>query len=84
MTERAARVVAYSGYQGEQEPRFLVDGADRVELEIRRRWLEPDARCFRVRGGGGEYLLRCRLPELEWTIESVTKDPTDVRTHEVS
>jgi len=62
-------VVAYAGYQAEQEPLFLVRGDERVAVEIRDRWREPDARCFRVDAGGEGYLLRCRLPELEWTVE---------------
>lgn len=64
------QVVAYAGYQGEQEPRYLVRGDERVAVEIRSRWREPDAQCFRVAAGGREYLLRCRLPELEWTLVS--------------
>ena len=64
------QVVAYAGYQGEQEPLFLVRGDERLGVEIRGRWREPDARCFRVDAGGRVYLLRCRLPELEWIVES--------------
>ena len=71
----AEHVVAYSGYQGEQEPRFLVIGGERLALEIRDRWREPEARCFRVTAGGRDYLLRCRLPELEWTVEPRSAAP---------
>ena len=42
------QVVAYAGYQGEQEPLFLVRGDERLGVEIRGRWREPDARCFRA------------------------------------
>lgn len=64
------QVIAYAGYQGEQEPRYLVRGGARLAVEIRERWREPDARFFRVSGGGKEYVLRCGLPELEWTVSS--------------
>lgn len=67
------QVVAYAGYQAEQEPLFLVRGDERLAVEIRDRWREPDARCFRVDAGGREYLLRYRLPELEWTVEESPK-----------
>ncbi len=63
------RVIAYSGYQGEQEPRWLLVDCERLALEIRRRWLEPGARCFEAVAEGCVYRLRCRLPELEWTVE---------------
>ncbi len=63
-------VVAYSGYQGEQEPRALVIGGRRYEVvAIDDRWLEPAARVFKVRvAGGGRYVLRCALDGLNWSV----------------
>ncbi|MCP4664556.1 MAG: hypothetical protein GY856_54925 [bacterium] len=68
------QVVAYSGYQGEQEPRALVVGGHRHEVvEIDDRWLEPDARYFKVRvADGGRYVLRCALDGLNWSVGSLT------------
>jgi hypothetical protein len=61
-------VVAYAGYRGEQEPRALIVGGERIEVaEIVDRWLEPRARCFRVRtADGAVHRLRYDLDELCW------------------
>ena len=54
----AIKVIAYSGYCGEQEPRELIVGGElhRV-ITIDERWIEPGARCFRVRTSDGHRLL---------------------------
>ena len=64
------QVVAYSGYQGEQEPRALVAGERRLEVvDIGDRWYDPRARYFRVKASdGGDYLLRYDLEELGWSV----------------
>ena len=62
------RVIAYCGYRGEQEPRALIVGGERYEVRaIDDRWIEPGARCFRVRTSGGRrLLLRYDLSSLTW------------------
>ncbi len=67
--EERFRVVAYSGYHGEQEPRALIVEGQRLEVvEIRDRWYDPRARHFRVRASDGrDYLLRYDLEELGWS-----------------
>ncbi len=62
------RVVAYSGYQGEQEPRALIVAGERLDVvAVDTRWLEPGARCFRVRTGDGRrHLLGYNLRSRTW------------------
>ncbi len=74
--EEGFRVIAYSGYHGEQEPRALIVGGQRLEVvEIRDRWYDPRARHFRVQASDGrDYLLRYDLEELGWS-RVETKDP---------
>ncbi len=64
------RVLAYSGYQGEQEPREIVMEGRRVAVrEIEDRWVEPRARYFKVRAENGvAYLLRFDLGERCWSL----------------
>lgn len=63
------KVLAYSGYRGEQEPRALVTGRRRLEVTaIDERWREPEASYFRVRTeDGGRHLLRFDREKLDWT-----------------
>jgi hypothetical protein len=63
-------VVAYAGYQGEQEPRALVlDGVRLDVLDIADRWYDPAGRYFKVRASDGRlHLLRCDAETLEWSL----------------
>ena len=63
------RVVAYCGYQGEQEPRGLVVEGERLDVvAIQDRWYDPRARYFRVKASDERYyLLRYDLDELSWS-----------------
>jgi hypothetical protein len=62
------RVQCYAGHRGEEEPRAFTIGGRRVEVvEIMDRWLSPDQRYFKVRGGDGSlYLLRHDEATGEW------------------
>ncbi len=62
------KVVAYSGYQAEQEPRALIVDCQRLEvLRIEDRWYEPVASFFRVRTSDGDSsLLRYDHKTREW------------------
>jgi hypothetical protein len=64
------KVVAYAGYQGEQEPRaFHFDGVRLEVLDIADRWYDPAGRYFKVRASDGAlYLLRCDAESLEWQL----------------
>ena len=70
-------VVAYAGYQGEQEPRALVVDGQRLDvLGVADRWYDPEARYFKVRASDGAvYLLRCDAETLDWSL--VRRWPTD-------
>lgn len=63
-------VVAYSGFRGEQEPRALIVDGERLEvLGIDDRWLDPDARYFKVAASDGRiYLLRCDSEDSAWSV----------------
>lgn len=54
------QVSCYAGYRGEQTPRRFWLGKNPVEiLNIEDRWLAPDHRYFKVRGGDEAiYILR--------------------------
>ena len=64
------RVIAYSGYQGEQEPRALEHDGERLEvLGIADRWYDPAGSYFKVRASDGAvYLLRCDVASREWSL----------------
>lgn len=64
------RVVAYAGYQGEQEPRaFFHEGARLEVLGIADRWYDPNGKYFKVRASdGAQYLLRCDAETSEWQL----------------
>ncbi len=68
-TREAIEVVAYSGYQGEQEPRALIISGERLDVvAIVDRWYDPEARYFRVQASDGRgYLLRYDLEERAWS-----------------
>ena len=68
------KVIAYSGYKGEQEPRELVvDGVRTKVLGITDRWYEPSAAYFKVAAADGWlYLLRWDFEALNWTWVSRT------------
>ncbi len=54
------RVICYSGYRGEQEPRSFDFGKEVVEVRsIIDRWTGPDYRYFKILGSDGcIYILR--------------------------
>ena len=59
------RVECYAGHRGEDTPRRFEIG----DAEVVRRWLEPDYRYFRVKGGNGKiYLLRYKTTRDSWEL----------------
>lgn len=54
------RVECYAGYRGEETPRRFWIGDRGVEaVEVIDRWLSPDHRYFKLKGGDGDtYILR--------------------------
>jgi hypothetical protein len=67
-------VVTYSGYSADERPlRFTIKGVTREVVTVRDRWYGPDDLWFRVEADdGGTYILRYRLAEDCWTMESFT------------
>lgn len=59
-TPLAIRVECYTGYRGEETPRRFFIGDKSFEIEeIIDRWLAPEYRYFKVRGGKNDiYILR--------------------------
>lgn len=64
------KVVAYAGYQGEQEPRSFHYRGERLQvLGIADRWYDPAGKYFKVRASdGAQYLLRCDAETSEWSL----------------
>jgi hypothetical protein len=64
------RVECYAGYKGEQTPRTLVLGEQRIDVvDVLDQWLAPDHRYFKVRGGDGDtYIVRQDNRSGEWTL----------------
>jgi hypothetical protein len=54
------RVECYAGYRGEETPRRFFMGDKSIEIEeVIDRWLAPEHRYFKVRGGQNDiYILR--------------------------
>ena len=54
------QVECYAGHRGEETPRALVIGTRRVPVvAVLDRWLAPDHRYFKLRGGDGDiYIVR--------------------------
>ena len=53
-------VECYAGHRGEQTPRTLILGDDRISVaEVLDAWLAPDYRYFKLKGADGDtYLVR--------------------------
>ena len=56
----AVRVECYAGYRGEQSPRVVVLGEQRIEVaEVLDQWLAPTHRYFKLLGKDGHtYIVR--------------------------
>lgn len=54
------RVECYAGHRGEETPRALILDNRRVEVvDVLDRWLAPDHRYFKLKGGDGDiYIVR--------------------------
>ena len=53
------RVECYAGHRGEQTPRVLILGDDRIAVTEADAWLGPEYRYFKLKGADGNtYLVR--------------------------
>jgi len=68
-------VGCHAGYRGEEEPRWIRIGGERVEIEeILERWAEPGARFFRVRAADGNA-YRLRHDDDGWEVRAARNRP---------
>jgi len=70
MDPLTVRVECYAGYRGEETPRrfFMDDKAIEIE-EVIDRWLAPEHRYFKVRGGQNDiYILRYDESAQQWEL----------------
>jgi hypothetical protein len=69
------QVHCYAGYRGEEEPRrFFLEELELEVVEILDRWLDPQHRYFKVRGGdGGVYMLRHDAKTGAWELTTLTR-----------
>ena len=65
-----ATVECYAGYCGDETPRALRWGEDRLGVsEVRERWLTPDHRWFRLLlENGQELVVRQDVASLGWEV----------------
>lgn len=67
----AVRVECHAGHRGEETPRRFVLGSTVVDVtEVVDRWLAPDHRYFKVRGGDATYILRHDVSSGGWELVS--------------
>ena len=66
------RVECYAGYRGEETPRCLVFDGRAVDVaEVVDRWLAPEHRYFKLRGGDEAiYIIRHDVPTDAWDMVS--------------
>jgi hypothetical protein len=64
------RVDCYSGYCGEETPRIIWIGQQRIAVsEVIDRWIAPEHRYFKFRGeDGGIYIIRHDTESLSWEL----------------
>ena len=67
-------IEAYAGKRADESPRAFVLGKRRITVaEELDRWLDPEHRCFRVRGDDGDiYTLRYDVPNDAWELTLVS------------
>jgi len=74
MFEEKIRVIAYSGYRGEETPRTILLHGERIEVfEILRQWIEEKSgnrarkRFYQVKGSDGNlYMIYYDEKAMEW------------------
>jgi len=74
MPEEKIRVIAYSGYRGEETPRTILLHGERIEVfEILRQWIEEKSgdrakkRFYQVKGSDGNlYMIYFDEKAMEW------------------
>jgi hypothetical protein len=73
----ALRVECYSGYRGEETPRWLLLGARKVEVvDVIDRWLAPECRYFKVAGAdGARYIVRHDTGSACWDLVMFERHP---------
>ena len=71
------RVNCYAGYRGEETPRLIVMGDQRIAVaSIQDRWIAPDHRYFKLVGkDGGLYIIRHDPNRDIWELTFYTCDP---------
>lgn len=71
MTEPLAiEVECYAGYRGEETPRRVLFGEQRIDVaEVLDQWLAPTYRYFKVLGGDGHtYIIRHDVATNVWEL----------------
>lgn len=66
---KEVKVIAYSGYRGEEKPRFLFVDERKIEVEVLMEWREEDGYFYKVKGSDGNvYILKYDLNEEIWRL----------------
>ena len=71
----AIRVECYAGYRGEQTPRVILFGEQRIEVaDVVDQWLAPTHRYFKVLGKDGHtYIVRHDIVTNAWELTLFTR-----------
>ena len=66
----AIRVECYAGYRGEETPRVIVHGEQRIEVaDVLDQWLAPTHRYFKLLGKDGHtYIVRHDVVTGAWEL----------------
>ena len=64
------KVECYSGYRGEETPRFIWMATQKIEVKkVIDRWLAPDHRYFKILGDdNATYIIRHDITAAEWEL----------------
>ena len=70
------RVECYAGYRGEETPRAIRLGANRIEIKkVLDRWLSPDHRYFKLLGDDNSvYIVRHDIETFTWELTFYTAE----------
>lgn len=63
------KVIAYSGYRGEEKPRYIFIEEKKIGVELIEEWREEEGYWYKVKGDDNRsYLLKYDLKEGVWKL----------------
>ena len=73
---RSIKVNAYSGYKANERPlSFVIKGLEKIVVEIKESWIEPDKNYFRIKSDDENvYILSWNRKKDKWYIENTEQE----------